>query len=159
MANSTQTCKSKSCGKRKATEDMVKHGLSYFCDNQCFYDHKNSKPVKPRKVIKAKPVRQNKYTKAAKGQECQIRIPHVCNNDPETVVLAHLDDLQFQAGHKSLDIHGAFSCYACHNAVAGLSGSTHSHTTEELKLMHLQAVIRTQMIFVQMGLINALEVN
>ncbi len=28
--------------------------------------------------------------KAARGRECQVRIPGVCNGNPETTVLAHI---------------------------------------------------------------------
>ncbi len=28
--------------------------------------------------------------KAARGRECQVRIPGVCNGNPETSVLAHI---------------------------------------------------------------------
>lgn len=34
-------------------------------------------------------MRQTKLTKAARGRECQVRIPGVCNGNPETTVLAH----------------------------------------------------------------------
>lgn len=28
--------------------------------------------------------------KAARGRECQVRIPGVCNGNPETTILAHI---------------------------------------------------------------------
>ena len=32
---------------------------------------------------------QDKYTKLARGEACQVRIPGVCNGNWETTVLAH----------------------------------------------------------------------
>lgn len=92
----------------------------------------------------------DKYTKSAKGQECQIRIPEVCNGNPETVVFCHLNGAGMGTKHEN--IHGAYGCSACHDAVdhrirAKFSG-------EELALMHLDGVIRTQIIMIKDGILK-----
>ena len=93
----------------------------------------------------------NKYTKSAKGQECQIRIPFVCNRNSETTVLAHLNGGGM--GIKHLDIHATYACSACHDAVDGRL-KVHSATRQELKGMHLEGVIRTQVLMVQAGVLK-----
>ena len=88
--------------------------------------------------------------KEARGRECQIRIPYICNGDPDTVVLCHLP-LGAMVG-KSLDIHAAYGCSACHDAFDGRSNT--DYPTELLKLSLHEAVIRTQKILVEEGKIR-----
>ena len=92
----------------------------------------------------------SKLTKSAKGQDCQIRIQGICNFNPETVVLAHLNGGGM--GIKHNDIHGAFACSACHDAI---DRRTHKDVDQEfLELAHLQGMVRSQMIMLEMGLIK-----
>lgn len=54
----------------------------------------------------------------AKGKECMVRIPGVCNFDPETTVLAHIR--RAGTGGMSLkppDICGVWACNRCHDAL------------------------------------------
>jgi hypothetical protein len=90
-----------------------------------------------------------KLRKSARDQDCQIRIPNVCNFNPETTVLAHLGGAGM--GTKQNDIHGAFACSACHDAIDGRVIT--KYDSEELELMHLEGVIRTQQIWLKMGLL------
>ena len=94
--------------------------------------------------------KQTKYTKSARGQECQIRLMLCCNGNPETTVLAHLNGGGMSCKH--LDIHGAYACSDCHDAVDGRVFQ--GHTPEELKLAHLQGVIRTQVLMVENGILK-----
>jgi hypothetical protein len=58
--------------------------------------------------------------KEARGRECQIRIPGVCNGNSETVVLCHLNNKRLfgvGTGQKVPDIFGAWGCSACHDLV------------------------------------------
>ncbi len=90
----------------------------------------------------------SKFTRSAKGRECQVRIPTVCNFNPETTVLAHLNGGGM--GMKHDDIHGAFCCSDCHDVVDGKVHTAFNYT--EVKLMHLEGVIRTQKIWMDEGL-------
>ncbi len=92
----------------------------------------------------------SKLTKSARGQECQIRIPGVCNHDNTTTVLAHLNGAGM--AYKHSDIHGAYSCSRCHAVVDGEKHKNWSPDT--LKLYHLEGVIRTQIIMLGAGLIK-----
>ena len=91
----------------------------------------------------------SKYTKAAKGQECLVRIPGVCNFDPDTTVFAHLPSGGWAM--KSRDIFGAFACSDCHDALDGRRKCEWRSVT--LSLMHYEAVERTQNKLIDMGIL------
>lgn len=65
--------------------------------------------------------RNKKLRDSARGQDCQLRIPGVCNGNPETVVWCHLNGQEFGKGmgHKSHDIFGFYGCSACHDVYDG----------------------------------------
>ncbi|HSH25851.1 MAG TPA: nuclease domain-containing protein, partial [Massilibacterium sp.] len=58
-------------------------------------------------------IRSKKITQSAKGEGCTLRIPGVCNHNPETVVFAHVNANK-GIGSKGHDIHGFACCSACH---------------------------------------------
>lgn len=85
----------------------------------------------------------SKLRKSARGRECQVRIPLVCNGDPETTVLAHYRLAgTCGTGCKPHDEQAAYACSACHAAVDGAVRTEYSR--DELKLMHAEGVLRTQ---------------
>jgi len=51
-----------------------------------------------------------------RGRHCTIRIPGVCNGNPETVVAAHSNQLQHGKGMgiKAHDCYAAWACSSCH---------------------------------------------
>lgn len=59
----------------------------------------------------------SKITESAKNEECQVRIPGVCNFDPSTTVWAHANDMAAGKGKglKAHDLNGAYACSACHD--------------------------------------------
>jgi len=88
------------------------------------------------------------YRKEARGRECMVRIPRVCNHNPETTVLAHLNGGGM--GMKRDDRHGAWCCSACHDVIDGRDrGAVFNQT--ELALMHHEGVIRTQEALIAEG--------
>lgn len=103
--------------------------------------------------------KQDKYTKSARGQECQIRFPFVCNGNPETTVLAHLNGAGM--GLKRANIHGAYACSSCHDIIDGratlpepLKGMKADDLMRTIKLLHLDGVIRTQEIMIKEGILE-----
>ena len=94
----------------------------------------------------------SKLRKSARGRECQIRIPGVCNGNPETTVLAHLNGAGM--GLKRSDIHGAYACSDCHDAVDGRRGAVTLATFSEFQTYHYEGIIRTQEIMLREGLIK-----
>lgn len=86
----------------------------------------------------------------AKGQPCQIRVPGVCNFDPDTTVLCHLRMAGITGmGMKASDILGAWGCAACHRYVDthGMDGRT----------ALLEGMARTQAMLIANGYITEAE--
>ena len=94
--------------------------------------------------------KQDKYTRSAKGEPCQIRIPGYCEHNRETTVLCHVNGGGMATKHDSR--HGAFGCNICHDIV-DFRRSIKEFSRDEIKLMHLEAVIRTQQIWIKEGLL------
>jgi hypothetical protein len=86
--------------------------------------------------------------KAARGRECTIRVPGYCNWNPETSVLCHLNGAGMALKHD--DRHAAIGCSSCHDVVDFRTKTAYSRI--EIELMHHQAVIRTQKIWIREGL-------
>lgn len=99
-------------------------------------------------------MQQTKITKSARGEDCAIRIPNVCNRDNETTIFAHLSGVRFGHGmaHKVLNMFGAYSCSSCHDLVDGRTRS--DYTADQIRIMHLDGVIETQMRLIEKGLIK-----
>lgn len=95
----------------------------------------------------------SKITLSARNEECTVRLAGICNHNPETVVFAHINGVRFGHGMglKANDIHGAYACSACHDA---LDRRTHTDLSKDfLKLSHYEAMIETQLKLIQKGLI------
>lgn len=69
---------------------------------------------KPGKKKKVRPYVSKKIRQSAKGEACTLRIPGICNNNPETVVLCRVNSAKKGMGNKSLDIHSYYGCASCH---------------------------------------------
>ncbi|CNE24912.1 DUF1364 domain-containing protein [Yersinia enterocolitica] len=82
--------------------------------------------------------------KEARGRECQVRLPGICNGNNETVVLAHyrLSGI-CGTGIKPPDLFGAWCCSACHDEI---DRRTHIMDVESAHLAHLEGMVRTQAI-------------
>ncbi|MEE3636514.1 DUF1364 domain-containing protein [Pseudomonas sp. AL 58] len=98
-------------------------------------------------------MKQSKLSKAARGRECQVRIPGVCNGNPETTVLAHYRmSGTCGVGMKPNDLQGAWACSACHDACDGRSNTV---GREEARQCHAEGVMRTQAILISEGVVAA----
>ena len=75
--------------------------------------------------------------KLAKGRDCQIRLPGICNHNPETTVLAHYRMAGLSGmGMKSPDMCGAWACSNCHTYVD-------THRDDVTARAFLEGVLRT----------------
>lgn len=92
----------------------------------------------------------SKIRKSARGKSCTVRIPGHCNFNPETTVLAHLPGGGM--GRKRHDLHGAYACSGCHDVLDGRKKTDFERGT--LTLWHLEAVLETQSILLEEGLIQ-----
>ncbi|HBE9077624.1 DUF1364 domain-containing protein [Serratia fonticola] len=91
--------------------------------------------------------------KKAQGRDCQIRIPGVCNFNPQTSVLTHYRLAGLCGmGIKPNDLVAAIGCSSCHDAVDGRVKT--EFTRDELKLMHAEGVFRTLEIWKKEGFVE-----
>ena len=74
-----------------------------------------------RKPMKSRGPKMTPIRKAARGQDCTLRIPGVCNFDPDTTVLCHSNNLADGKGMglKAPDTEACFGCSACHDVLDG----------------------------------------
>lgn len=79
------------------------------------------KPKAERKPMKSKGPKMTPMRRAARGEECTLRLPGVCNFDPETTVLCHSNRLADGKGMglKAPDTAACFGCSACHDVLDG----------------------------------------
>lgn len=92
--------------------------------------------------------------KLAKGMDCQVRIPGICNGNPETVVLAHYRLAGICGmGIKPPDLLGAWACSACHDAVDGRVTRKDVDCAWD-RLAHAEGCLRTQYELIKRGAIN-----
>ena len=85
--------------------------------------------------------------KWARGKPCQVRIPGVCNFDPETSVLAHVRIAGITGGgQKAPDYLAAICCSSCHDMVDGRI-NTDLWSKKDRDLMLYEGVFRTQVLW------------
>ena len=89
----------------------------------------------------------NRLRASAKGQECMLMFPGVCNYDRETTVLAHLPSPVKGTGNKGDDWHAVFACSACHAEMDNNQGHPRMATFQ------LRALQRTQKVWFLDGLL------
>jgi len=98
--------------------------------------------------------RRSKFRDSARGEDCQVRLPGICNHNPETVVLAHLPDgTGGKMGGKSYDLCSVYACSSCHDTI-----DRRAHTEKHRDWVMLAAYdghMRTLNKFVEKGLISA----
>lgn len=97
--------------------------------------------------------KQTKITKAARGRDCQVRLPG-CPNDTETTVLAHYRLAgTCGMGMKPNNLQGAWADCYCHDRIDQRAKCDMSR--EELRLHHAEGVMRTIDILTREGVISA----
>jgi hypothetical protein len=97
----------------------------------------------------------SKITESARGEDCQVRIPYVCNFNPETTVWAHANGLAAgkARGLKSPDPLGAYACSKCHDVIDGrvrVPGLSYG----EVQLAFHEGHQRSFIKLVEKGLVN-----
>ena len=88
-----------------------------------------------------------------------VRIPGVCNGNPETTVLAHVNEKRLVGagmGSKVPDIFGAWACSDCHDVLDGRHNTIEA-TGRAVKIFHYEGVFRTQNILLLEGKIGELK--
>lgn len=62
-------------------------------------------------------LRSEELMQSAHGMPCSLRLPGICNHNRSTTVMAHLVGVGKSMGSKVSDLHTAFACSACHDAI------------------------------------------
>lgn len=89
----------------------------------------------------------------ARNQECQVRIPGICNGDPATTVLAHYRLAgTCGVGMKPSDWQAAWCCSECHDALDQRVPTQYSH--ESLALMFCEGILRTHEQYRKLGVMK-----
>ena len=70
----------------------------------------------------------------ARGQDCTIRIPGVCNWNPETTVLAHVG--RHGSAKRNHDEDAIYACSDCHDAIDYRTRVFLSDNKAEQKWLH-----------------------
>jgi len=97
-------------------------------------------------------MKSKKIRASARGEDCQVRIPSICNFNPETTILAHVGSNKVMGG-KCSDLESTYCCSQCHAAIDGQMMAT-SWGAIELKLWAKEGAERTREILVSKGLIT-----
>ena len=99
----------------------------------------------------------SKITDSARGENCLIRIPGVCNRDDKTTVACH-EPAGSGMGDKWPDTEIAYGCSSCHDEVDGRTtykpNGHQMYTREELLLMFFQGSRRTRLKLLEKELIK-----
>ena len=95
----------------------------------------------------------SKIRKSAELQECQIRIPGVCNFNETTTILAHKNGAGMAL--KSADLLASYCCSDCHNEIDSLLGNRKSDfTDDQILIMFYEGIFRTQLLLIDQELIT-----
>lgn len=111
---------------------------------------KTKAPLRARTPMKAAKPKTSAIRMSAKGEQCLVRIPGVCNRNSSTTVLAHLNGAG--VGCKHGDHKAAYCCSACHDWLDG-GYVQHGYGRTTRDLWHLESVIRTQDRLIEKGLL------
>lgn len=89
--------------------------------------------------------------KAARNQPCRLRIPNICNGNPETTVLCHIKR-GWLGSLKPPDIIAVTGCSACHAAIDGRQKV--EYTREQMDAMILRALCEQLEYYSTQGIVK-----
>ena len=91
----------------------------------------------------------SKIRKSARMEDCALRIPGVCNFDPETTVLCHAP-YPNRGGMRNADHWAAYGCSNCHDYVDGRSTGVQKTCSD----FWMPAIKETQEKLIKKGLME-----
>lgn len=98
-------------------------------------------------IPKPTKIRSKKIRQSAKGENCTLRIPGICNGNPKTVVFCHAPSRYKGTATKSDDFWGAYGCSHCHKEIDNAY-------TDEAIYYWMPAIYETQKRLFEKGLIE-----
>ena len=96
-----------------------------------------------------------KIRQSARGEECTLRFPGICNYRTDTTVLCHENGAGM--GMKGADEAGAYGCCDCHRVLDGHAPRPEGFTREMMLELFAKANARTRAILIEKGLIEILS--
>lgn len=87
----------------------------------------------------------------ARNKDCMVRLPGICNWNPETTVLAHIRAGFFGMGIKPVDWAGVWACSACHDEI---DRRTQRMPPTEVEAECLRALCQQLARYVEMGVLK-----
>ena len=94
----------------------------------------------------------SKITQSAEGEHCTIRLPMICNHNPDTVVFCHINSIRHGHGVGIKTHFGAYGCSSCHDAIDGRVKT--QYQSVELKNALYEAVLETLSKLIDKGLVK-----
>ena len=91
--------------------------------------------------------------KLAKGRDCMLRLPGICNSNPETTVLAHIRRGFHGMGIKPVDFCAVWACSDCHDVYDGRV-QVEGWSRQELDANALRALCQQLAKYVEMGVLK-----
>ena len=99
----------------------------------------------------------SKLRKTAKGKPCCLRLPGICNRNPETTVLAHINSEYKGVALKSPDICGTRACSSCHAVLDGSRSEIEALTGATYHEIALMGLIRTLKSYIEEGILHGVS--
>lgn len=101
-------------------------------------------------------IASQKVIDSAKGAQCMVRFPGICNHDPATTVWCHLNGARFGKGMgmKAHDIAGFPGCSSCHHYLDVGHGTHPLISTDTLLECVLGAVVDSFVALIVSGIIT-----
>ena len=98
---------------------------------------------------------QDRITKSARGEECQIRYVDGCNHNPETTCWVHSNSLAAGkgVGLKSLTLLGSYGCSCCHDIYDGRRPRPEGMSLDDARLGFYEGHERSLVILERKGLL------
>ncbi len=106
--------------------------------------------------LKSRGPKMTPIRKAARGQDCTIQLPGVCNGDPATTALCHSNSLADGKGMglKAPDTAAAFGCSACHAVLDGQRPRPEGMTKDDVDAAFRAGIVLTHEHLRKEGLIE-----
>lgn len=97
-------------------------------------------------------IRSKKVLRSAQGQPCFLKLPGICNCDPDTTVWAHLNGGEYGKGMgiKAHDIAGFPACSSCHSAY---DLNAHGLGAAHMSAILLRAVVNAMVMLIERKII------
>lgn len=89
---------------------------------------------------------------SAKGENCTLSIPGVCNYDPDTVVFCHHNDGTGGSNKFTGPLTGGYGCYSCHQIIDGRDDKTWHKP--DIEFFKRRSMIRTINRLIEKGLVK-----